>query len=718
MLQRLTPRPAAPDLTPALLHHLGTGNDVLRTAAVRALAAQSPGDERARAALLDALVDEDPDVRSDAMEALFRFAAPEDAPAIRRSLQGDPVREVKVAAVRLLAELGDGGSVDLLRALVSSRCDDRVAWEDEDDVWDDWLDVQIAAIEALARLGVADAVQDMLAARDDEFGQTLDAPVFGALARLGSEGAAWLLAVAQTEEGLGRKRALSALATTGAEALAPHLDHILGDDMAALRALALPLLDAGDDRAAALALKDPDAGLRRAAVLRFAADRPELAIAALSDADEKVQAAALDRLQLPLEHQLHAALVDNLLAWLRSAGATLAAAAALSVARLAPNRADLALVDLADDATRPLEARIAAVEGLARLEDPHATGRLIALLANPSQQIRMVALTALRTRAAQAEAGAEAALAKAMTGRLLPATAATVAHAPEPATDLGASRMDEGPAPSVRISPDGDIIEAGAQGADAAMASTLAAIQYQPGAPEAAEETPEETAPKRRKRRAVEGPEAVADDLARVAMGIAADLPSDRIGAALMVQATAEDDMLRAAAWEAMRKRYTDAEPCGDVALAARVALRDPLPVVRAAAAQLVLSDPDPKPELRALCLRDEDALVRAIALRADSGENADALLPFLNDPARIVRDAALDRLSQGDAGGRAEAIVDALMASDHIDTLARAIGLSADLQACAAGRLLKGGLGGKQAFVLLEAFAAVRDPAASRPAG
>ena len=60
-------------------------------------------------------MDPDPDLRADAMAALVRCARPEDAPAIRRSLAGDPVGEVKVAAVQALARLKDGGSVPLLR---------------------------------------------------------------------------------------------------------------------------------------------------------------------------------------------------------------------------------------------------------------------------------------------------------------------------------------------------------------------------------------------------------------------------------------------------------------------------------------------------------------------------------------------------------------------------------------------------------------------------
>ena len=133
-------------------------------------------------------MDPDPDLRADAMAALARCARPEDAPAIRRSLAGDPVGEVKVAAIQALARLKDGGSVPLLRALAQGRCEAEVTWEEPGSGWDDWLDVQVTAVEALGAIGAEETVDDLVHARDDEMGQDLDHVVFAALARMPERG--------------------------------------------------------------------------------------------------------------------------------------------------------------------------------------------------------------------------------------------------------------------------------------------------------------------------------------------------------------------------------------------------------------------------------------------------------------------------------------------------------------------------------------------------
>ena len=113
--------PAASDTDPAeaIAPHLSAPEDVIRCAAARALGAL--GGENAAAPLVEALMDPDPDLRTDAMTALVRCARPEDAAVIRRSLEGDPVAEVKVAAIQALARLKDASSVGLLRALARSR---------------------------------------------------------------------------------------------------------------------------------------------------------------------------------------------------------------------------------------------------------------------------------------------------------------------------------------------------------------------------------------------------------------------------------------------------------------------------------------------------------------------------------------------------------------------------------------------------------------------
>jgi hypothetical protein len=127
--------------------------------------ARTPHNPRTRTALLATLEDQDPNLRTDAMTALELIAPPEDAPAILRSLTGDPVREMKLFALHALTRLGpDAAALAHIRALVLTRCEDDVAWEDDGAVWENWLDIQIAAIDALGRMGAAQAIPDLLAA--------------------------------------------------------------------------------------------------------------------------------------------------------------------------------------------------------------------------------------------------------------------------------------------------------------------------------------------------------------------------------------------------------------------------------------------------------------------------------------------------------------------------------------------------------------------------
>ncbi|MEO1457535.1 MAG: hypothetical protein AAFV49_08190 [Pseudomonadota bacterium] len=85
-----------------------------------------------------------------------------------------------------------------LRALARDRAADEVARDEENGSWEDWLDMQTAAIEALGAMGVANAVPDMLVARADEMDQALAKVVFPVLARVGASGVAALFGLMRT----------------------------------------------------------------------------------------------------------------------------------------------------------------------------------------------------------------------------------------------------------------------------------------------------------------------------------------------------------------------------------------------------------------------------------------------------------------------------------------------------------------------------------------
>ena len=367
----------------------------------------------------------DPDLRADAMAALARCARPEDAPAIRRSLAGDPVGEVKVAAIQALARLKDGGSVPLLRALALGRCEAEVEWEEPGSGWDDWLDVQVAAIEALGAIGAEEAVNDLIEARDDEMGQDLDHVVFAALAQMPERGVPALRGFFQHGDARVRERALDALANAGREALTPLRETLVRDSGPGVRRLAIDCFEEDNEALAALALKDPDAGVRCAALARAAPARPDVGQSALRDPDESVRAVVLEARGSEPAGDNELDLVANVEAWLRTAGVSLATVCAAVLPTLAGARSLNALDEAASDSERPTEVRIAALHSLGRIGTEESVAALRRAAVDCSRQVRLAALTSLVeiTRSAPADVGdgARAVLMEAVRGSLAPA---------------------------------------------------------------------------------------------------------------------------------------------------------------------------------------------------------------------------------------------------------------------------------------------------------
>ena len=88
------------------------------------------------------------------------------------NLLGDPCTGVKLNAIDALSRMRCREVVPWLRRLIKGR-DEAINWDEAEfyeDGWDGWLDIQVKAIEALAALGVEQAVPDIVAAIDDPDG--------------------------------------------------------------------------------------------------------------------------------------------------------------------------------------------------------------------------------------------------------------------------------------------------------------------------------------------------------------------------------------------------------------------------------------------------------------------------------------------------------------------------------------------------------------------
>jgi HEAT repeat protein len=161
--------------------------------------------------LIADLGSDDPSVRTNAMIVLGSCALPSHAAAIRQSLRDDPVIEVKIAAIRVLRKLKDTASLDLLCSLVRGRSQETVTWYETGTEVDDWMDIRLAAIDALGHIGDARCIPSLLSAWDGAFKRRVEVPVFHALVRLKKPGIEVLIRLLSDSESGVSKNASDAL---------------------------------------------------------------------------------------------------------------------------------------------------------------------------------------------------------------------------------------------------------------------------------------------------------------------------------------------------------------------------------------------------------------------------------------------------------------------------------------------------------------------------
>lgn len=648
----------------AIAPYLSHDNEVIRCAALRAYATWAPP-AKARRQLLDKLLDHDPDIRADAIERLVGLATPDDAAALRTSLEGDPVRESKLAAIDALGALRDEASIPLLRKLVHSRSEDSVAWEDDGGDWDDWLDVQVAAVKALGQMRVVDAIDDLLTARLDEFGQNMDDVVFEALGRMGPAGAEVLVHIVEKEDARAARRAASVLVKSEPQSLARQVDQLLASKDAEIRKIAIDILPSDDPRIIDLARNDPSPDTQCTALRRVAKAQPSEVEAALHSPHEVVQAEAVGLLDHTISPELHEALVDNLFSWLRHSGPRLATAAACALPRFAPNRCEAPLMDAIADAEGHLETRVAAVTALANKAPPVATEQFRSVLGTQARQVRTAAFAEIARRAKDGDSAAIDTVVSAIRGELVFAPQEIADRDEIDQTDAAMPKAEAGPQ-SIRITRDGEIIE----GEDAASGSTLheiLAASQEPGSQaELAEDTPEEAPAKRRKRQPVEGPADFAATFQIDAMRACADTCDERVEEALLACATNGSDQTRQVAWSALSnwpQEYQHSDAGRALSLSAMKS-RDP--IIRSAAFSILAKGELPPEALRS-AVECDDALLRAEAVAHLPASSA---VDFVADPSDTVRRRSVEKLLHEGDDGHLRSAARRLLATEWTDTL------------------------------------------------
>ncbi|NVO58412.1 HEAT repeat domain-containing protein [Rhodobacteraceae bacterium B1Z28] len=270
--------------------------DVIRLRAIQALTAIGA---KSSPALVEALLDDDEDVRQDAAQALGALGVKEAAPQLLENLIHDPCGEVKLACVTALAELKAADAAPYLRMLVTGRGEE-ITWDEDElhqDEWDDWLDAQIASIKALGAMGDEAAIEPIVLALMDEDGQELGDVACEALGRIGQPSVPTLGVFTQSSNRRLRHRALRTIAAIGGDEAEAILRKALSDKDGAIRLLAYEALMPDDPALVDQALTDAIEDIRIAALNRSGFSEPELLDRMMRDPGAKVQLALIERLE-------------------------------------------------------------------------------------------------------------------------------------------------------------------------------------------------------------------------------------------------------------------------------------------------------------------------------------------------------------------------------------------------------------------------------------
>ncbi len=372
---------------------LTDGIDVHRCAAARALG--SMGLAESVEPLIKALLDEDPDVRTDAAFALGALNDPASAEKLMENLVGDPESDVKRAAIKALIAMRYEPVVPLLRKLAVSRSEEDVAWDEEafyTDEWDSWIDIQMSAFEGLGVFAPEEAVPEIIEAMLDDEAQDLTEPGLRALARMGEAGALAII----DQYGLGDTRMCRRIVRAVGMSDNPHLDDLRGgmvaDAKPEIRRLALENLEATDDRLKPL-FGDEDGSVRAAVVKHAGLQNTLLLWDLIKDPDPVVRVEVFKIIKTnpdkfkdeDLEKAVQKAITGD---------PDAAKQAALALIALKGPEAAKGLLHVLSNAEIPQKFRVGVIEAVEKAGDI-AVPALLQAAGDTDRQLRLAALTAL-----------------------------------------------------------------------------------------------------------------------------------------------------------------------------------------------------------------------------------------------------------------------------------------------------------------------------------
>jgi len=380
---------------------LSDGLDIHRTIAAQALGHM--GYNEAVPDLIGSLLDEDEDVRTDAAAALSELNDPRAAEQLMENLLGDPCPEVKLAAIDALTSFKHQDVVPWLRRMIKGR-DEEIVWDEEEFLetgWDDWVDVQVKVIKALAKFGDQESVADIVEAVDDENAQDIMEIVFSALGELGEPGAAALAQFASARDVRQRRRAVSVLGSLGGATASKAIGKALQDEAADVRIAAGRALANRDleDKRLEMLLVDKSADVRATFVPICGKYHPARLAALLFEQSPDVQSAVLQKLMENPDIADELGLRGRLLEIFEGAAAGPAALAAQAMVGVAGDEFEGEILEKIGDPLCPLDVRLGAIKALAMLDTDASLETLTSVLSDDHRQIRLDAMTAISVHA-------------------------------------------------------------------------------------------------------------------------------------------------------------------------------------------------------------------------------------------------------------------------------------------------------------------------------
>ncbi len=379
------------------------GLDIHRCAAATALGKISH--PAAGAVLQKALLDEDEDVRTDAAAALLELNEAQAASAIMENLLGDPCPEVKLSAIELLTSVNHRQVVPWLHTIVAGR-EDEINWGDSDYYatgWDDWLDMQMAAIKALGKVGTAESVAVIMSELENDEGQDLSQVAIPALAQLGTEGVAALASLYNAGDALMRRRVCSVLQPGKSVEMDALLEKCLADEAGEVRHVGLEIIIANDPEDARLStfFSDENVDVRILIAKTISAKETGLAMERLSDKSAEVRETIFRSIAAEPEafdKEGFSEIVKKAIVGIPE----VAGAAAIAWANMIGDDSAQSLGRALQNPEQPLVFRLGLIEALTQLNDA-GLPYLLNTIGNSNRQIRISTMSALAEIASSGE---------------------------------------------------------------------------------------------------------------------------------------------------------------------------------------------------------------------------------------------------------------------------------------------------------------------------